>query len=163
MEFDTDLVNNTIELKGLDASQAYTLAVVMNLDYENDAEDLLLDETKRYTIDPINESGISVGNISSSNNAEIHNKIDLIFHNSYKLTEIEEVRYSIYNNSGYAQSDTEKFVPSAIHSNVDNTTYYTFTLNKNLPSEGRYIVELQFLKDGQIVDTYSLEHIYIEN
>ena len=163
VEFDTDLVNNTIELKGLDASQAYTLAVVMNLDYENDAQDLLLDETKRYTIDPINESGISVGNISSSNNAEIHNKIDLIFHNSYKLTEIEEVRYSIYNNSGYAQSDTEKFVPSAIHSNVDNTTYYTFTLNKNLPSEGRYIVELQFLKDGQIVDTYSLEHIYIEN
>ena len=71
----------------------------MNLDYENDGEDLLLDENKPYTIDPINESGISVGNISSSNNAEIHNKIDLIFHNSYKLTEIEEVRYSIYNNS----------------------------------------------------------------
>lgn len=160
-EYSTDDANRTFEITNADPSKRYAIRIQMNYDYGNDGNTVPSPQIERV-VDPINESGISAGNISSANNALASNKIDLIFYNSYKITEIDQIRYSIYNTSGYNQSDTEKFVPSATHSTVDNDTYYTFTLNKNLPTEGRYYIEIQFLKDGQIVDTANLEHIYVE-
>ena len=50
----------------------------------------------------------------------------------------------IHISSGYNQSDVEDFVPREIHSQVDNDTYYSFTLNKNLPTEGKYYVCLLY-------------------
>ena len=86
----------------------------------------------------------------------------MLFYNSYKITEIKQIKYSIYNTSGYNQSDTEAFTPKQTTSVTENETYYSFTLNKNLPTEGRYYIEIQFLDaNGEIVDTASVEHIYI--
>ena len=102
-----------------------------------------------------------MGNVTSTNNQTEPNKIDLLFYNSYKIDQIDQIRYSIYNTSGYNQSDIEDFVPREIQSQIDKDTYYSFTLNKNLPTQGKYYVEMQFIRDGEIVDTARIEHIFV--
>lgn len=164
-EYNTDDVNNEFILENVARDKSYTLEVNFELDYTNDGEEPYTHDNKNSrTVDPINESGISAGNITSVNNSTETNKIDLLFYNSYKIEEIKQIKYSIYNTSGYNQSDIESFVPKKTTSVTDNETYYSFTLNKNLPTEGRYYIEIQFLDEkGDIVDTASVEHIYIEN
>ena len=165
IEYSTDDVNNEFIIENAAKDQSYTLEVNFDLDYTNDGEEPYTHDNKNTrTVEPINESGISAGNITSINNSTETNKIDLLFYNSYKIEEIKSIKYSIYNTSGYNQSDTEEFVPKKITSVADNETYYSFTLNKNLPTEGRYYIEIQFLDaNGEIVDTASVEHIYIAN
>ena len=164
-EYSTDDVNNEFILENVAKDQSYTLEVNFDLDYTNDGQEPYThDNRNTRTVEPINESGISAGNITSVNNSTETNKIDLLFYNSYKITEIKQIKYSIYNTSGYNQSDTEDFTPKQTTSVTDNETYYSFTLNKNLPTEGRYYIEIQFLDaNGDIVDTASVEHIYIAN
>lgn len=164
-EYSTDDVNNEFILENVAKDQRYTLEVNFDLDYTNDGQEPFThDNRSTRTVEPINESGISAGNITSVNNSTETNKIDLLFYNSYKITEIKQIKYSIYNTSGYNQSDTEDFTPKQTTSITDNETYYSFTLNKNLPTEGRYYIEIQFLDaNGDIVDTASVEHIYIAN
>ena len=164
-EYNTSDVNNEFILENVAKDQSYTLEVNFDLDYTNDGQEPYThDNRNTRTVEPINESGISAGNITSVNNSTETNKIDLLFYNSYKIEEIKQIKYSIYNTSGYNQSDTEDFIPNKTTSITDNETYYSFTLNKNLPTEGRYYIEIQFLdENGDIVDTASIEHIYIAN
>lgn len=164
-EYSTDDVNNEFILENVERDESYTIEVNFELDYANDGEEPFTHDSRNTrTVDPINESGISAGNITSINNSTETNKIDLLFYNSYKIEDIKFIRYSIYNTSGYNQSDTEEFVPRKVTSVADNETYYSFTLNKNLPTEGRYYIEIQFLDaNGEIVDAASVEHIYIAN
>lgn len=90
-------------------------------------------------------------------------KIDLIFNSSYKLNEIDMVKYSIYNVSGYSQSNEENFIPTEINSE-DGGLYYKFTLNNNMNDcdQGTYYIELQFYKDGNLVDETTVEHVYLK-
>ena len=159
-EYSTDIINNTITIEGIEQTKEYTIIVKLKADYDNDRKDLA-DYEKRYTIPYLNKNGVSIGNISTSGNIEQSNKIDLIFNNSYKLTEIDQVRYSIYNNVGYAKSGLVEFIPVEITSQGE--VYYKFTLEEQLEEVGRYYIELQFLKDGKIIDTATTEHIYIED
>ena len=62
---------------------------------------------------------------------------------------------------GYAKSGLVEFIPVEINSQGE--TYYKFTLEEQLEEVGRYYIELQFLKDGKIIDTATTEHIYIED
>lgn len=165
VEYSTNDVNREFILENVARDQSYTLEVNLDLDYTNDGQEPYTHDNRNIkVVEPVNESGISVGNITTRNNATETNKIDLLFYNSYKISEIKYVKYSIYNTSGYNQSDTEEFKPTLTTSITDNANYYSFTLDKNLPTEGRYYVELQFLNEqGEIVDTASLEHIYIDN
>ena len=161
-EYSTDDANNVFELKNIARDQKYTIEVNMDLDYPNDGkEPYIHDASNTRTVEPVNESGISVGNVTSTNNSTEPNKIDLLFYNSYKIDQIDQIKYSIYNTSGYNQSDIEDFVPREIQSQVDKDTYYSFTLNKNLPTQGKYYVEMQFIRDGEIVDTARIEHIFV--
>lgn len=161
-EYSTDDANNVFELKNIARDQKYTIEVNMDLDYPNDGkEPYIHDSSNTRTVEPVNESGISVGNVTSTNNSTEPNKIDLLFYNSYKIDQIDQIKYSIYNTSGYNQSDIEDFVPREIQSQVDKDTYYSFTLNKNLPTQGKYYVEMQFIRDGEIVDTARIEHIFV--
>jgi len=158
-EYSTDILNNTITINNIEPGKRYSIAVNLKLDYDNDKTDLA-NYQKRYQVSPINESGISLGNISSNSNAVQRNKIDLIFYNSYKLLEIDKIRYSIYNTNGYAENDTVDFVPTQIQN--EDESYYMFTLKNNLTTVGQYYIELQFLKDNEIIETYTLEHVYLE-
>ena len=86
--------------------------------------------------------------------------MDLLFNNSYKLEEIDSITYSIYNTNGYAINGSTPFVPKQITTGQD--TYYTFTINERLTDYGKYYIELQFIKDNQVIERTNLEYVYLE-
>lgn len=158
-EFSTDDINNTIQIVDADKYEEYSIEIVTNLDYDNDKTDLV--EFKKTHIAPaLSEKGIAVGNITVSVNQADQQKLDLIFNNSYKLTEIDQIRYSIYNINGYATNNTVGFIPTEIREGDD--VFYTFTLDEAVTTTGNYYIELQFLKEGEILDVASIEYTYIE-
>lgn len=159
-EYSVEEINNTITLNDVDTDQSYTIIVTSKVDLDNDKTDLV-DFSRQFTIPAVNRFGISLGTVTANKNTEADNKIDLFFNNSYKLLEIDEIRYSIYNTNGYAQSGKEEFVPRQIQSGGE--TYYAFTIDKTLTTYEKYYIELQFLKDGEIVETLSLEYVYLQN
>ena len=158
VEFETTTLNNTINLEQIEITQSYKIEVISKIDLEN-SERNLIDNVKIYRLPPINSSGISVGNITTKPNDIQKNKIDLIFTDSYKIKKIEQIKYSIYDTNGYSINGVKEFLP--VENNIQNEEIYSFTLDENLQEEGRYYIELQFLKDGKIVDSYSLEHNYL--
>lgn len=158
-KFSTNLLNNIIRLEQIDPTKEYSIEIITLVDYDNDGKDLV-EVKKTYTMLPINSSGISLGKVTTSNNKIQKSKIDLVFNNSYKLTEIDQIRYSIYNINGYSISGTQDFIPT--ETIVDGESIYTFTIDKSLREAGRYYMEIQFLKDNEIVETCSLEHTYLE-
>ena len=160
VEYSVDEVNNTITINNADSNQSYTILVSTKLDLDNDKTDLV-DFSRQFTVPAVNKYGISLGDVSANRNATENNKIDLFFNNSYKLLEIDQIRYSIYNTNGYAQNGEEEFIPVQIESGGE--TYYAFTIDKTLTTYEKYYLELQFLKEGEVVETLSLEYVYLEN
>ncbi len=158
VKFETTTLNNTISLEQIERTQSYKIEVITKIDLEN-SEQNLIDNIKSYTLFPINESGIFVGNITTKPNNIQTNKIDLIFTDSYKLKDIEQIKYSMYDTNGYSINGIKDFLP--VENNIADEEIYSFTMDENLQEEGRYYIELQFLKDGKIVDSYSLEHNYL--
>lgn len=157
VKFDSEILNQEISLEQLDQASEYTLVVTTMIDPKNDGVNIQK-YIKQYTASTIDDSGIDIGTLTSISNSQQRSKIDLVFYNSYRLYEIDQIRYSIYNFSGYAQNNTMDFTPTLM--NDENEVYYWFTLAESLPTSGKYYIEVQFLKDGQIVKNKSLEHVY---
>lgn len=158
VEYDVDIVNNVIDIRNIESNKSYTILVIVKLDYDNDKIDLQ-DYSKQYKIPEVNEYGITIGEVTPSQNTTQSNKIDLIFNNSYKLTDIETIRYSIYNTNGYAQSGKEEFIPKQYVIGTGDV-YYTYTLEPQLSAYGKYIIELQFIKEDKTIENVTLEYVY---
>ncbi len=157
VKFDSEFLNQEISLDQLEQAKEYTLVVTTYIDPKNDGV-TIQKYVKQYTASTIDDSGIDIGTVTSISNSQQRSKIDLVFYNSYRLYDIDQIRYSIYNFSGYAQNNTLDFTPSLMDN--ENERYYWFTLDESLPTSGKYYIEVQFLKEGQIVKTKSLEHVY---
>lgn len=157
-EFSSNRINNIIRIPNADKNKAYKIVISTNLDYQNSGEDLV-PYSRTYTAKALNENGISIGNLTLTKDA--NNKLEIIFYNSVKLTSIDQIRYSLYNTNGYAINNTANFVPQGIMGE-DEEIYYIYTFDETLGAAGNYIVELQFLKDGEIVETASLEYTYVD-
>ena len=117
--------------------------------------------SRNYTVPAVNEYGISVGTITATKNPNNQFKVDLLFNNSYKLNEVDEISYSIYNTSGYATNGRTEFVPVQITQGGD--TYYTFSIDENLSTYGTYYIELQFIKNDEVIETTSIEYVLLES
>lgn len=154
VEFSTDLINNTITVNEIDPTKKYILQVFLNLDLSNNGQNFV-QVIKEFELAPINEYGITLGNVSAVAN---NDKVDIIFNESYNLTSIEQLRYTVYNINGYAKSGVVEFKPKRVQTGED--FYYTFTIEEYLEDAGVYYIELQFLKEGKIVESSSLEYIY---
>ena len=136
------------------------MVVTTYVDKENNLTNIEKLDTV-YAKTTLDDSGIDIGDVYTSMNATANSKVDLLFYNSYKLTYINQIRYSIYNLSGYAQDGNMAFIPTQMTSS--NGTYYLFTLPDTLPAGGIYYIEAQFLHDGTIIKTVSVEHNYVKN
>lgn len=150
-------LNNTIKLTQLERATEYTLVVTTYVDYSNNIIDSEKVDTL-YTASTLDDSGIDIGDMYSTMNPIMRSKIDLSFYNTYKLTYITDIRYSIYNVSGYAQDNEIPFIP--IQYLNDDGIYYLITLPETLPSSGIYYIEVQFLHNNTIIKTASIEHNY---
>ena len=160
--FSTSTINNTVIINNVENTQSYTILVTAQTDKENtNIEEEYRTVSRQYTIPEINEYGISIGDVTINRNSQNAAKMDLLFNNSYKLEEIDQIRYSIYNTNGYSENGTASFVPTQITSGSD--TYYRYTINETLSGYGTYFVELQFLKDNEVIETISVEYVYLQS
>lgn len=159
--FSINIINNIFRLPNVENTQSYTILITTQIDTENNnVKDEFEAYTRQYTIPAINEYGIAIGNLSIEKNAQDNQKIDILFNNSYKLTEIEKISYSIYNTNGYAKSGQADFIPKQIV--LEQESYYTYTIDERLTEKGKYYIELQFLKENKVIETTTIEYVNLE-
>lgn len=160
--FSTTTINNTVTINNVQNTQAYTILVSAQTDMENTGiQEEYEPISRQFTVAEVNDYGISIGDVTVNQNSRNKARMDLLFNNSYKLEEIDHIRYSIYNTNGYSRSGTASFVPTQITSGTD--VYYRYTINENLSGYGTYYVELQFLKNNEVIETISVEYLYIQS
>lgn len=161
--YHVDTINNRITMENIDIKQRYTLQVIVELDYENKNTNIK-EMIKEYSIPPVNEYGITIGNVVALTNSENEAKIDLRFVDSFKIEEIDYITYSVYNTEGYSSTKTVEFIPQVITSGEER--YYLFTLEEAIAREGKYYIEIQFYKQDEsegdiMIDTTTVEYVYL--
>lgn len=161
IEYSINDLNRTFRITGLEKGAKYKIIVTTYQDIENNITSASKKETELIA-NTLSETGIDLGDIYTSVNADYRSKIDLSFYNSYQLNYANVLRYSIYSLSGYASDNYVQFTPTL--KTEDGTSYYVFTLPESLPSTGLYYLELQFLHtddDGEVLlGQKSIEHNY---
>lgn len=156
--FDSEIINNAILLKNVDFQKDYTIQVITQLDLDNKHEDFQ-QFTREYTVHSVNENEISIGKVTALTNEMDAEKIDLRFSQSYKLKDIDKIKYSIYNVSGYTNTNCVEFIPRELTKNGE--IYYIFTLDEHITSQGKYYIETQFIKDEKVIEQVTIEYDYI--
>ncbi len=160
--YSIDEINKKFTIENVDLNRKYTLRVAVELDYENKNTNIK-QLTKDCIVLSTNEYGITIGKIVALTNEKDEAQIDLRFTESYKLEEIDKVRYSVYNTSGYLSSRTVEFVPRVITASEEK--YYMYTLEENIIKDGIYHIEIQFIKEDAekgeiIIDSATVEYVY---
>ena len=89
---------------------------------------------------------------------EDQTKINLQFYNSYKLTTIDTIRYSIYDSNSYSIDNSMEFSPTL--TTTSGVQYYALTLPETVPGYGIYYLQIQFIKDDAVVAEESIEYRY---
>lgn len=157
-EYDIKTVNNKIKVEGLEKGKRYTLKVICNVDQYNNSNKTKQYE-KVYQVTTIDTEGINIGDVYATTNLEDQTKINLQFYNSYKLTSIDTIRYSIYDTSGFSSDNAIEFLP--ILSTASDVSFYSLTLPENITNYGIYYIQIQFLRNNNIIAEQSLEYRYI--
>lgn len=147
-------------LTGLEQSKRYKMKITYKVNCINGI-DTLEDRERFYTSTIIPTNGISIGTLNIQRDPNDSAKVRMIFTDSYKLTEIDKVTYTIYDDTGYSFGKSETFLPitAPLESGI---TYYYFTLNTLLPEYGKYYFQIQFFKDGQTIQDESMDYDYVE-
>ena len=154
-EFSILSLNSTITIPDANISsrKEYEIEVITYLDEQNQIQPTEK-YTKTYRINSQNFEGIYLGDVYTTKNNTNPQKMDIVFYNSNRLYEIDEVRYSIYNSNGYAKDNRINF-------NIQPTdNYYIMTLPELFEYEDVYYIEMQFLKNNKVMKQLSIEYAY---
>lgn len=159
-QISTKLYNAPFRVKDLPVGQIYKFVVYYNVDLKNN-----ISSTKQmsysYSINLLGSDDINVGEISAFPNPSFSNRIDLQFHNSYRLTAIDYMNYSIYNSEdGSSVDGSAPFIPS--ERKAGNVVFYVQTLKDVLKVNGQYYIQLQFLSDNIVVYDGTVDYTYSE-
>lgn len=159
-QISTKKYNELFMVKDLPVGQIYKFVVYYNVDLENN-----ITSSKQmsysYSINLLGSEDIYVGEISAFPNPSISNRIDLQFHNSYRLTAIDYMNYSIYNSKdGSSVDGSEPFIPK--EREAGNVVFYVQTLKDDLKDKGQYYIQLQFLSDNIVVYDGTVDYTYSE-
>lgn len=158
VDFDIDTVNNMIVVPNANVDEKYTIRIIYEQDVYNNSTKTVSKE-KSYTGSITNNEGINIGRVYADTNLEDQTKINLSFFESYRLTDIEKVRYSIYDTNGNATDGTIDFIPELINTGTDS--YYRITLPNTITASGIYYVVMQFIYNDKIVGEESVEYRYM--
>ena len=158
-DYHTDQYNQRFTLKQAEADKQYTLKILYTMNIVNGA-DTLVEEEKTYVSSSLNDAGVDVGKIYAVTNLDDQTKVNLAFYDSYRLTSINQIRYSIYSNNGYAIDNQAAFVP--VLSTASGVTYYTYTLPDSITEPGVYYIQLQFLTDDRVIAEESIQYNFVD-
>ena len=129
--------------------------------YSGDLLNNSIPESYEHVVDvvPVNPNYIDIGDVTATMNSTVSSRIDLNFFDSNKLTDIDSIRYSIYNTTNDSTIDGEiAFVPQSII--VGSNSYYRITLPDTLSYQDTYYIQIQFIKDDNVITNTTVEHIY---
>ena len=147
-------------LANLQERKNYEIKITYSVNILN-GEDTIINREKKYVAKLIENNGISIGNFSVVTDVNDTSRIRLLFYDSYKLNELNKIRYSIYSSNGYSIDGEEEFQPYQI-TLPEGITYYYYTLQTILPETGQYYLQLQFIKDANVIAEESVEYNYIK-
>ena len=152
--------NKQFSVSGLIKDKTYNIIVTSDLDQSNDGVTIIPYE-KSFISNVLNNNGIDTGTIYATANSDDHNKVDLSFYNSYRLTGITNLRYSIYSTDGTG-SVIENYVPFVPEKKTqDSETFYVYTIPETLTTGGIYYIQIQFLVDNQLINDVTLDYALI--
>lgn len=141
-------------------NDAFEFVIETNVDLQNNGQTTKYSKSK--TLRRSNDYGIDIGDVNTTtllNDGQY--KIGLVFTNSYKLEDVDELRWTIYNANGFTVSGSDtSFTPIASEVSTDTKRY---TINNDISNypEGTYQVMCQFVKNGEVIDTIQLQHVYL--
>lgn len=150
--------NQSFKLENLSSNKEYTLEILYKTNVLN-GTNTIVSRTKKYTIKALDNDGIDIGQVHASTNLDDQSKVNLIFYDSYKLSSITSLRYSIYSANGYAIDNEVNFTP-ILDTSTDNP-YYIFTLSDSFIEKGTYYMQLQFISNDKVISEETLQYNYV--
>lgn len=158
-EFDVSDVNKKFVVSDLESNMTYIFKVIYNIDSLNNITSTEEVNTT-YVSNALNKDAVYLGDVYTANDLDNTNNILLSFYNSYRLTTVDTVRYTIYNSdNGMAYDNEISFVPT-LKETADGTYYYVASLPNTFNDSGIYYIQLQFLSSGAVVSETTLEYSY---
>ena len=157
--YSTDVYNQKFILNDVEPDKQYTLKILYTTNIVNDTESLV-EQERIYVSSSLNDAGVDVGKVYAVTNLADQTKVNLAFYDSYRLTSINNIRYSIYSNNGYAIDNQADFVP--ILNTANGVTYYTYTLPDSITEPGVYYIQLQFLTDDRVIAEESIQYNFVD-
>lgn len=155
--YSTKEYNKKFELDNLVINEEYYIEIKYLVNLKNDTTSLK-EQSKRYSTIAMNEDGIDIGKVYVTTNLEDNTKATLVFYDSYKLSNITDIRYSIYGGDSTIDNSVE-FIPK-LQTN-DGNSYYTFELPDDFQTKGVYYIQLQFLTNNKVVAEEALQYNYV--
>lgn len=155
--YSTKSYNRIFQLDNLTINKTYYVKVKYVVNVKNDISSLQ-EEEKVYSVVAMNEDGTDIGKVYIATSSEDISKAILVFYDSYKLSKITDIRYSIYG-SNLTVDNSVKFVPTL--QTTEENTFYTFQLPDSFQEKGIYYIQLQFLTNGRVIDEEALQYNYV--
>lgn len=153
-----DTERYTINKDSLNDSEEYTLNISYVTDPTNDGVDSYQSLNKVYRFTKKGSSTFSTGDTTATSDTSNPSKIRLNFYNSSKLMEANRIHYYVYSSSDLNWDYEAAFSPTYPTSSTDYA-YYTLP-DVFLSTPGEYYIQIQLLKNREILSEESLNYIY---
>lgn len=103
-------------------------------------------------------STVNLGTVILSKSDQYSNSIDVIFSDSYQLSKINTISYTIVSsNSGYYFSNTTEFITR--YDSTKNLYYYTINIeDDDFIDNMVYIIDLNFYSNNELIDNLELDY-----
>ncbi len=172
-EYDDDVfsitdLNKQFDLAELEESTAYTMKIYGVLDQMNEGgkdaidriepgEDTLIATSTGRTTP---SSGVDVGSVQLTQNAEHPDQFTMNFYGSVNLPLVKRIQYTTYSSTEVVESKTVDFTPTL--KTLNGSEYYVFDLGVSLPKAGYYQTQVTYIgDDGSTLATGT--YVYVLN
>ena len=158
-DIDSTVINRRFSFNGdtygLVNGNTYTFRVITKHDYTNTRQNIV---TKYKTRSIQYGSSVDLGTVFLSKNADNPELFDLIFSDSYRLTSIERITYSVSSiNTGFYISKTGNF-DVRYDSDLDLYIYTIDLTNVELDPNNVYLFTFNFYKGNELVSETEIDY-----
>lgn len=139
-------------------NETYKFTVTVSLDKKNDGKTFTTTSNSRTTIFGDN---LNIGTVTAAKNTDNPQNIDIIFADSYKLSTIDTIQYTV-NGSGtdFYLSNKETFITT--YDSTKLLYYYTIEIDDTTKyeSDNVYTIGINFYTSGKLVAQTEITYYY---
>ena len=150
---------------GLENGKAYTFNIIADGDRQNSGNPEMYTRLSKSITTTFGDV-VYLGTVTASKNQSNPKDIDVIFANSYRLSDVTSVEYFITNLSTgeFITSGTDMSFNSGHlnYNSTNNVYYYTISLNEieNFIEDETYIITMNFYTNDDLVDQTEISYYY---